>query len=63
VNLPTITALHFVAMWQMAVQGQPDRMTSDMELCLKQRGEIEFLHAEKIAPTDIHGHLLNVYGD
>ena len=26
-------------------------------------GGIEFLHTEKVAPIDIHRHLLNVYGD
>ena len=30
---------------------------------MKQRCVIEFLHAEKIAPKDIHRRLVNVYGD
>ena len=30
---------------------------------MKQRCVIEFLHAEKIAPNDIHRCLLNIYGD
>ena len=34
-----------------------------MEARMKQRCIIEFLHAEKIAPIDIHRRLLNVYGD
>ena len=34
-----------------------------MEAWMKQRCVIEFLHAEKIVPTDIHQHLLNVPGD
>ena len=38
-------------------------MASDMEVRMKQRCVIEFLHAEKIAPNDIHRRLLNVYGD
>jgi len=46
----------------MAVEG-PDKMASDMEMCAKQRCVIEFLHAETVAPTDVHGRLLNVYGD
>ena len=46
----------------MAAEGQSDRMASDMEMCLKQRGGIEFLQAEKVAPTDIHQCLLNIYG-
>ena len=46
----------------MAAEGQSDRMVSDMEVHMKQRCGIEFLHAEKMAPIDIHLHLLNVYG-
>jgi len=42
---------------------QSDKMASGMELCLKLRCETEFLHAEKMAPIDIHQYLLNVYGD
>ena len=30
---------------------------------MKQRCVIEFPHVEKMAPTDIHGRLLNVFGD
>ena len=37
-------------------------MVSDMGVHLKQRFGIEFLHAEKTAPSDIHQHLMNVYG-
>jgi len=33
-----------------------------MEVRMKQRCVIEFLNAEKIAPNDIHRHLLNVCG-
>jgi len=47
----------------MKAEGQSDKMASDMEVHMKQRFVIEFLHAEKIAPNDIHRHLLNVYGD
>ena len=36
---------------------------SDMEVHMKQRYRIEFLHVEEMAPTDIHLHLLNVSGD
>ena len=50
-------------MRQMTAEGQSDRMACDMEVCMKQRCVIEFLHAEKIAPSDIHWHLLDVYGD
>ena len=47
----------------MAAEGQSDRMTFDMEVFMKQRCETEFFHVEKAAPTDIHWHLVNVYGD
>ena len=47
----------------MAAEGQSDRMASDMEVHLKQRCGIECLHVEKMAPTDIHGYMLNVSGD
>ena len=47
----------------MAAEGQSDRMASDTEVQMNQRYVIEFLHVEKMAPFDIHQHLLNVYGD
>ena len=47
----------------MIAEGQSDKMVSDMEVHMKQRCAIEFLHAEKITPNDVHWHLLNVYGD
>jgi len=47
----------------MTAEGHSDKMASDMEVRTKQKCVIEFLHAEKIAPNDIHRHLLNVYGD
>jgi hypothetical protein len=53
-NLPANIPLNFVAMRQMAVEGQSDKMVSDMEVRMKQRCVIEFLHAEKTAPNDIH---------
>ena len=58
-NLPTNIPLHFVAVKQMATEGQNDKM----EVRMKQRCVTEFLHAEKLAPTDIHQCLLNVSGD
>jgi len=45
---------------------QRDSLTktvSDMEVWMKQRCVTEFLHVEKITPTNIHWHLLNVDGD
>jgi len=50
-------------MQQMAAEGQSDKMTSDMEEHMKQRCVTEFLHVEKMAPTDIHWHLLNIDGN
>ena len=47
----------------MTAEGQSDKMASDVEVRMKQRCVIEFLHAEKTAPNDIHRRLLNVYGD
>ena len=47
----------------MAAEGQSDKMASDMDTLMKQRCVIEFLHVEKIAPTDIHQCLLNICGD
>jgi len=37
-------------------------MASVMEVLMKQRYGTEFLHEEKMASTDIHRCLLNVYG-
>ena len=47
----------------MAAERQSDRMASEMEVCMKQRRGIEFLYDEEMAHTNIHLHLLNVYGD
>jgi len=47
----------------MTAEGQSDKMASDMEVRMKQKCVIEFLHVGKIAPNDIHRHLLNVYRD
>ena len=47
----------------MVVEGQSDTMASDMEVWMKQECAIGFLHAENMAPTNIHQYLLNVYGD
>jgi len=62
-NLPANIPLNFVAVQQMTAEGQSGKMVSDMEVRMKQRCVIEFLHAEKIAPNDIHRRLLNVYGE
>ena len=42
----------------MEVKGQSDKMASDTEVFLLQRCVTEFLHVEKMAPTDIHRLLL-----
>ena len=47
----------------MAAEGQSDKTASDMEVCMKQMCVTEFLHVEKMAPTDVHQRLMNVYGD
>jgi len=33
--------------WQIAAEGQSDKMASDIEMDMKQMCAIEFLHAEK----------------
>jgi len=40
-------------MRQKTAEGQSDKTASDMELHMKERGGIEFLHEEKMAPIDI----------
>jgi len=47
----------------MAAEGQSYTMVCDKAGWMKERCLIRFLHAEKMAPTDIHGRLLNIYGD
>ena len=41
----------------MAVEGQSDKMVSDMELHKERRCGIEFLQVKKMAPAEILGHL------
>ena len=47
----------------MASELQSDKMVSDMEVHIKQRCATELFHAEKMAPTDIHWCLRDVYED
>jgi len=47
----------------MAAEGQSDKLASDVEVWMKKRCVIEFLHAEKMTLIVIHQHLLNIYGD
>ena len=60
-NLPTNVPLHVVVVRQMAAES--DKMVSDVKVQMKQRGGIEFFHAENIASIDIHQYLWNVYGN
>ena len=62
-NLTTNILLHFIAMQQVAAEGQSDKMASDTEVYMKCVTEFlhefhhcvtEFLHAEKMAPTNVH---------
>ena len=41
----------------MTAEGQSDRLVSDTEMRMEQRGVTEFLHAEKMAAYGIHWHL------
>jgi len=47
----------------MAAEEQSDSMASDVEVHMQQKSGTEFLHAEKVAPSDINWCLLNIYGD
>ena len=46
----------------MAAGRQSDKLASDVEVCMKQRCVLEFLHMGKMVPSGINRHLLNVYG-
>lgn len=39
--------LHFVAMRQVTAQWQSDKMAPHIEVCMKQRSDFKFLHAEQ----------------
>ena len=43
----------------MAAERHLDEAAFDMKVCVWSRGETEW--NEKVEPTDIHWHLLNVY--
>ncbi len=62
-KLPSNILLQVFSIWQMAAEGQSDRIASDIEVWMKQRCDTEFFHAEKMAPINIHRCLLNFYGD
>ena len=46
-NLSTYIQLCFVAVGQMAAEGQSGKTVSDMEVHMKQRYDLEFHHVEK----------------
>ena len=50
-------------MQQMAAEGQSDRTVPDVEVSMKRRCAIPFLHTGEMAPIDNQQHLLNVCGD
>ena len=50
-------------MQQMAAEGQSDKIVSDMEVPMRQWCGTDFLPAKRIASTNIHQCLLNIYGD
>ena len=60
-----LSIFHYILLlcdrWQQ--REQSESMASDMEVYMKQRCVIDFLHAEKMAFIDIYWHLLNAYGD
>ena len=62
-NLPIYIPLHFIAVWQMAAEGQSDKLASDMEVYINEGCLIESLHTGKMAPIVIHQRLLNISGD
>jgi len=59
----TNTPLCFVTVQQMAAEWQSYKMASGMEVWMKQRWVIEFLHMENMVPIGIYWHLLNISGD
>lgn len=53
----------FVAVRQIGLEGQSDKMAVNMKVYMKQRCVTEFFHVEKMPPIDICQHILNIYGD
>lgn len=49
-NFAVSIPLHVVAVQQVAVEGQPDKMASHKEVHMEQSCGIEFLHGEKWHP-------------
>ena len=46
----------------MEAEGQSDKMVSDVEVYLRKRFGIKFLHVEKMVLINSHRYLLNIYG-
>lgn len=44
-------------------EGPCDKLVSDMGVHMKQICVTKFLYEENMAPINIHGHLLYIYGD
>jgi len=57
------STFYFVATWQMAAEGQSDKVMSDMKVHMKKRCVTGFLHEEEKVPINIHWHLLNISRD
>jgi len=62
-NLLDNIPLEFVAVQQMAAEGQSDTMASYMDVHMKQKCGTEFFHAEKMVTNETHQHFLYVSGD
>ena len=54
---------YILLLWQMTAEWQSHRIAFDMEVCMKQRYVSKHLRWERIATTNIHQWLLNIYGD
>ena len=46
---------------QATDEEQSEKMASDMEACTRQRCRTEYFHERKMAPIDIHQHVLKAY--
>ena len=46
--------LHFIAVRQMAAEGQSDKMASDVQVQMTERYVTECLHVKTVALVDIH---------
>jgi hypothetical protein len=53
----------FVAVLQTAAEKHFYKMASDLDVHTKQRCVLNSSMRERISPVDIHGRLLNIYGD